>query len=130
MSNWLVVLSCGLAVGVVFWWMASRRSVAPAEPESSRKRSLHPYRCVAIKRCAKSCAAAADIEGRRFLTDEAPLLPLANCDTGACRCSYTRFDDRRDDERRHPHALGRGFADAGGTERRRAIDRRSPAEFA
>lgn len=130
MSDWLVVLSGGFVAGGAFWWMASRRAVARAESESSRSRSLHPYRCVAIKHGVKSCAAAGDLEGRRFLPDEAPLLPLPNCASGTCRCSYARFDDRRDDERRHSHALGRGFADAGKMERRGAMDRRRTAEFA
>lgn len=130
MSTWLVVLSGALVVCAGFWWMASRRAVASAESESSGKQSRHPYRCVAIKCGAKSCATARDLEGQRFLPHEAPLLPLPNCDCAACRCSYARFDDRRDDQRRRPHAMGRGFADAGGRERRGDMDRRRTLGFA
>jgi hypothetical protein len=36
------------------------------------------------------------MEGQRFLSDEAPVLPLAGCETPqACRCIYEHFTDRR-----------------------------------
>lgn len=129
MSDWLIPLSSVLAAVACFWW-ARRRSSAAAV-ESSSARTLHPYRCVAIARAAKSCTAASDLEGRRFLPAEAPLLPLPGCDAAACQCRYARFDDRRDDDRRRPHALERGFASAiGAIERRGEIDRRRSAGFA
>lgn len=133
-SDWFLVFSCGLAVGVGFWWLRRRAAVAVAadSDDAASERRRHPYHCVAIKRGSSSCAAANDLEGRRFLPAEAPLLPLPTCNTvAACRCRYARFDDRRDDERRRPHAMGRGFVDAtGGMERRAASDRRRTAEFA
>ena len=44
----------------------------------------------------KCCRAAEDLAFRRFLVSEMPILPLPDCDAEYCRCSYVRFDDRRD----------------------------------
>ena len=56
---------------------------------------------VEIKAPDDCCRAAAAIEGQRFLSEEAPLLPLENCDRPAsCRCRYRHFTDRRTDARR------------------------------
>lgn len=46
------------------------------------------------------CQAARDIAGQRFLTKNAPMLPLDGCDADACTCGYQRFDERRADARR------------------------------
>lgn len=128
-SDWLVVLSSGLVVAAGLWWILRRRAAVPVDTASARPRN--PYHCVAIKRGSRACAAANALEGRRFLPAEAPLLPLASCDVEGCVCKYARFDDRRDEERRRPHALGRGFVDAkDGGERRGAMDRRRTAGFA
>ena len=48
-----------------------------------------------------TCEAAAAITRRRFLSDEAPRLPIENCDNPqGCECRYTHFKDRRTDARR------------------------------
>ena len=46
------------------------------------------------------CQAARDIAGQRFLTRNAPMLPLDGCDAPECQCTYKRFDDRRTEYRR------------------------------
>ncbi len=46
------------------------------------------------------CQAARDLEGKRFLLSQVPILPLRGCDTPECKCSYERFEDRRSDLRR------------------------------
>jgi len=57
---------------------------------------------VAVKpndRC--KCAAVAAIDGVRFLSDEAPSLPLPDCEIPrACKCAYRHFEDRRTAKRR------------------------------
>jgi len=47
-----------------------------------------------------SCEAARSVAGQRFLTAQAPMLPLGGCDAPECRCTYLHFDDRRTDYRR------------------------------
>jgi len=47
------------------------------------------------------CEAVEELEGQRFLSEEAPLLPLAQCSNPqGCRCVYEHFDERRDNLRR------------------------------
>lgn len=46
------------------------------------------------------CQAARDISGQRFLTKNAPMLPLDGCDAETCNCGYQRFDERRAEARR------------------------------
>lgn len=41
------------------------------------------------------CAAAREITGKRFLSDEVPELPLKGCDRAVCNCRYELFADRR-----------------------------------
>ena len=46
------------------------------------------------------CAVVRESLGKRYLSDEVPMLPLTGCDSGDCRCTYELFDDRRTDIRR------------------------------
>jgi hypothetical protein len=46
------------------------------------------------------CQAVRDIAGQRFLTMNAPKLPLDGCDAETCLCSFKRYDDRRTEFRR------------------------------
>jgi hypothetical protein len=55
--------------------------------------SLHPAQVIA-------CAAARKLEDQRFLSREAPRLPLRNCDYPNCECHYVHHADRRSGPRR------------------------------
>lgn len=41
------------------------------------------------------CAEAQEILGKRYLSDEVPMLPLTGCDAESCGCTYKLFSDRR-----------------------------------
>jgi hypothetical protein len=60
------------------------------------------YRAAMILPGSCPCAAIMDLGKKRFLLNEAPMLPLPECDQPECDCYYINFDDRRDDDRRHP----------------------------
>ena len=48
-----------------------------------------------------ACEAVAALEGVRFLSDEAPRLPLDECQSkDRCHCIYRHFEDRRSELRR------------------------------
>src|SRR5579872_2263483 len=48
-----------------------------------------------------SCAAAQELRGKRFLSPEAPSLPLMECPNRAnCPCTYRHHEDRRGKQRR------------------------------
>ena len=73
---------------------AARRRSAPA------KVPVNPYAGVMIRPCLEACAVATQQRGTRYLSTEAPTLPLPGCDTDECRCRYSYQDDRREHEDR------------------------------
>lgn len=128
MSLWLLVISC--SVGVAGWLLWSRNRVM-LQPKPADERSAGTYRCVSIRPHSNACASARQLEDQRFLPRDAPRFPLGTCDAAACRCRYVHFKDRRDDERRHSHALQRGLNRGPGTlEHRSGGERRRSSEFA
>ena len=59
------------------------------------------YHGIEIVTGAEPCEAAQAAASRRHLSDEAPLLPLEQCDNPqGCECKYRHFGDRRTDARR------------------------------
>ena len=54
------------------------------------------YRCASIRRgAAGGCAAVAALLDKRFLPDEIPTLPLADCSAETCDCHFELHEDRR-----------------------------------
>jgi hypothetical protein len=76
------------------------RREAESAPAPVRKTSQTTYHAVGITPGPRCCAAARTLEGRRFLSREAPTLPLKGCTSGNCTCRYEHFDDRRKGPRR------------------------------
>ena len=64
-----------------------RRETSHARPE--------PYHAVSIAPGGRHCRACLRVEGVRFLSGEAPPLPLPACDI-ACGCVYQHHADRRE----------------------------------
>lgn len=85
------------------------------------------FHALSIRFGAGACAAARALHGKRFLSPQAPALPLATCDSQHCRCRFVHHRDRRDGEdRRSPFQSGYGgSATRIERDRRRADDRRS-----
>ncbi len=114
-------ISIGTTIGIISPWiiMRRRRAVIDSSDEAtvvrrqfkesgSRKKSKaadkerngESYRSVTIQMCLESCAAAAKLQGQRFLASEAPELPLFSCDAEKCTCRYRHHQDRRGSEDR------------------------------
>jgi hypothetical protein len=96
-----------------------RTSGRPVE----HRRIGNPFHAVSIEFGQSACQQARKLEGQRFLSASAPMLPLAGCGTTACRCRYVHHNDRRDyqHDRRvnfaNPHAHLRADRRAGGGRR-------------
>ena len=101
MANWLLLLLAVFAVGV--WLLWPRRRTLPAAPRPPMVQPTSKYHCVAIKYRHGACQSVKKLDGKRFLSKEAPQFPLAGCGARPCRCSYAHFEDRRDSERRTPY---------------------------
>ena len=85
------------------------------------------FHALSLRFGAGACDSSRRLHGKRFLSPDAPTLPLADCDTEHCRCRYVHHRDRRDGEdRRSPFQSGfGGSATRMERNRRRSTERRS-----
>ncbi len=58
-----------------------------------------PFHAVSIQPAEGHCAAVNTLQVQRFLSEEAPSLPLEECGAADCRCRYVHHTDRRDGSR-------------------------------
>ncbi len=73
-----------------------------------------------------SCAAATLCRNKRFLSHEAPHLPLPECTSrSTCQCVYKHFEDRRTNLRRTADMTGALPSDTPKTNRRQTRGRRA-----
>ncbi|MCL2917994.1 hypothetical protein [Shewanella litorisediminis] len=66
-----------------------------ARINGTRPQGLHPFHCVSVVAGQNDCDARQAIDGQRFLSGEAPAIPLKGCNAEACHCHYQHFEDRR-----------------------------------
>lgn len=71
-----------------------RESTSPLDQRLERRRDS-PYHAVIVTAGHPSCEAAKQLGTLRFLTREAPSLPLTGCDVRPCECRYSHYADRR-----------------------------------
>lgn len=97
----------------------SKRPVRPTKRKAQPRHVEHPYRAVTIYSNSNCCAAAKQLEGKKFLSNHAPVLPLGGCtNKDQCACRYKHYADRREDIRRDTD-FGLPNRNAGRTEERR-----------
>jgi hypothetical protein len=88
--------------------MPTKRDDKTNQPKADSR-----WHAVSIVISTGACPAAIALGKRRFLSKEAPRLPLADCTSPAtCKCSYRHHKDRRTTPRR--------WSDQGGSDRLRS----------
>ena len=89
---------------------------------ASRPGNLHHiYQAASINPGGCACTAVKALGDKRFLADEAPQMPLTNCDSAKCQCRYVRHDDRRRrEDRRAVYCLQTDLHLVAGKEEHRA----------
>lgn len=98
-SLYLLLALC-IAVATGWWWLHRHDRPAPTQTVSPARR----YHGVMIIAGPHACEAVKKISEKRLLAEEAPLLPLPNCDSLQCQCTYRHLNDRRRSEaRRQSH---------------------------
>lgn len=126
-----------VAVLAALWIFVRRRQEnkpEPVAPRPDRRVSIGSstaYHAVAIKTSGHACASANELAGTRFLSAEAPTLPLPDCDVDDCQCSFVHYKDRRSGkDRRSPFSPAGSPATTGRfeTERRAGSDRRENSD--
>ncbi len=79
-------------------WLLRRRIDAEVRGSGrpvEHRRIGNPYHAVSIEAGAKACEAAREVDGKRFLSSAAPMLPLKDCACTTCHCRYVHHSDRR-----------------------------------
>jgi hypothetical protein len=97
----------------------------PKEPEpvaAAPRKAPSRFHAVTIVPGRNACAEARALVDQRFLSRDAPTLPLKNCGTPQCECRYEHYDDRRKGNRR-AHDLGVSIDGYEGSEQRQVVKR-------
>ena len=129
MNLTLIALLLVLLLGI--WLIVRLRQGARADSSTApanRSAAKSVFHAVSIKFSGNACKAARDIAGQRFLSTDAPKVPLAGCDALECNCRFIHHKDRRiGKDRRSPFGPS-GFGGGTGSyeqEMRKGKDRRS-----
>ena len=72
----------------------------PEPTAAAPRKAPNKFHAVTIACGLRACPEARALQGRRFLSREAPALPLKNCGSFQCQCRYEHHDDRRAQSRR------------------------------
>lgn len=67
----------------------------------SRANDPRTFHAVTIVPARSSCKLVGRHRNTRYLTAEAPRLPLSGCRVAECRCRYMHHEDRRTEDRRN-----------------------------
>lgn len=130
------------SLGGMFSWLRRKVKTKRIERVANTRvvtniRVTNPWHAVAVSSSAACCRASVAARHTRYLSTEAPPLPLAGCtQAGSCTCKYKHYSDRRIGPRRttdrdlyknalSPHIIPRlTFTDRRSSRGRRADDGR------
>jgi hypothetical protein len=100
----------------------------PLVEEKSKSGALakkFSWHAVSIVRGRASCAAVGQLNGQRWLSTQAPRLPVQGCSKDQCTCSYRHHADRRVQDRREASVIVSSPPPKEGERRSARTDRRS-----
>ncbi len=133
--SWITLgTGIGLAIAATIILVRGRptanKHAAPVKQQTGRPVIARPiprsYPGVAIRPHPTACDAAWAQKGKRYLTNEVPVLPLKGCDRTTCQCEYAEYSDRRDGKaRRATYVTATGLdTDVSDDQRETGFDRR------
>jgi hypothetical protein len=106
--------------------VAMEKAKAKSQKSAVIKPVRQPWHAVTLLSKGETCEAVRALRGVRFLSSEAPHLPLPQCTQArACTCSYRHHSDRRGIPRRADEAVGLKRNKKVNQERRQTRDRRN-----
>jgi hypothetical protein len=95
-----------VAAGAAYW-LVTRRARTRSRPSQQAKAGVAQpakaggrFGAVHIRARSSACGAARALEGQRFLSKDAPSLPLPECSAAQCSCRFAKLSDRRTEGRR------------------------------
>jgi len=95
---------------------------APEATAVAPRKAPNKFHAVTIAPGLRACAAARALRDQRFLSRDAPPLPLKDCGSAQCECRYEHYDDRRKGGRR-AHDMGVSIDGFDGQEQRQKSKR-------
>lgn len=106
------------------WSLGDLFGLKKKQPPPPAVRVENKFHAVAIIPGEHACQAAYRFQGQRFLSRQAPPLPLPTCDAFQCTCKFKHYKDRRAGPRRRSD-IGLMPGAYAGSERRQAGGRRA-----
>lgn len=82
------------------------------------------FHCVEPHHHSHCCEAVKALHGKRFLSSEAPSLPIKGCDQAHCNCDYIHHKDRRVEVRRTDLGMQHDMYGLNGEKEKRKAGRR------
>jgi hypothetical protein len=93
------ILIAALILGTSVYLMLRPTGTPPRYGKNRDRRAgfgaPDPFHAVSIHSVTEGCPAVESLRLQRFLSEEAPSLPLADCGAQGCRCKYIHHSDRR-----------------------------------
>jgi hypothetical protein len=135
----IILLAVVIAVAILKMRAGPKKNGARAKKRKGHKISAagrrkiataHDFPSVSIKFGPSACQSVKDLTDKRFLADEAPSVPLINCNSANCTCKFVHHEIRReqDEDRRAPSALRTSLYDTSGNPERRHGGRRRSSD--
>ena len=98
------ILITAMLLGLLVFFGLALPAIGKARNGHERDRrtgfgASNPFHAVSIQPTQEGCSAADAIKIQRFLSEDAPGLPLPDCSSPECRCKYVHYADRRDGAR-------------------------------
>ena len=96
----MIIISILLVCAAAAYWLLksgpkTRQARKPSQ-KAQRPGNLHNlYHSASINYGGCACTAVKALGEKRFLAEQAPQIPLLNCDSAKCQCRYVRHEDRR-----------------------------------
>ncbi len=97
MSNTLLIIWLVIAVISITCYLVSNANTEPEEDEDEQEK--YPAVTIVVSE-TDPCPSVMLLAGQRILVDESPLLPLIDCTSRECTCTYRHYVDRRGGSRR------------------------------
>ena len=135
METVLIAVLVLIVLGSLFLRRAKKESAPKKKTERRTSTTSNAddteFHAVSIKFPPRACDAARELDGKRFLSSDAPHIPLPNCDIVDCQCRFVHFKDRRARVDRRSVFTASGLSATTGKfeqERRHSDERRAEEE--
>lgn len=124
----ILALVVAVAIVAIGWRIYAARQRQQRAAAAALRRSRNSYHCVEVRKGEDACTAVEALGHVRFLSDQAPRLPVTGCTVQRCACGFIHYDDRREEDRRHPYGRLSSVPPVISGERRARYERRKAQE--